>query len=103
MSSFDLPQKVTYWTGKADGNGTITWNAGIAVDARFMRKDGVVRTIKGDDQITTHIIYSETLIPKRALVVLEDQDKVAVPPDGAREILDNIDNSSAIDLFWHAL
>lgn len=102
MSNFSLPQSVTYWKPSAvDGNGDPTFAAGVAVAARWARKDGVFTDSKGDDHKTQYIIYADTVIPKRSIVALEDLDGVATPPDGARKIFHNIESPSCIDLVKH--
>ena len=102
MSNFDLPQDVTYWKpSTVDGYGDPTFSAGVRVDARWVRKDGVFTDEKGDDHKTQYIIYADVLIPKRSMVALVDLDGVASPPSGARKIFSNIEHPSSIDLVKH--
>ena len=80
MTSFSLPQTITYWTSSGiDANGDPSWNAPVNVAARWMRKDGIITGEKGTDQKFEYIVYSETLIPKRSMVVLAE---LVVDDDG---------------------
>lgn len=89
-----LPQTVTYWTTSSDENGDKTFSAGIAVAARWKEVDGVFTDENGNDHKVVWHVYSNTLIPKRSLVVLSDMDGVATPPSGARTVLNAINNPS---------
>ena len=98
MSNFRSDQDVTYWTADSvDDNGDPTFNAGIRVDARWTRKDGVTTDEKGDDVKFSFVIHSDTLIPKRSLLVLEDLDGQAEPPAGARKVIDTSENIGMSD------
>lgn len=99
MSNFTLPQKVTYWDVlSVDGDNIITYSPGIAVAARWMRKDGTTTDENGREQKTTHLVYSRTLIEKRTKVALSDLDGTAAPPSDAREVIDNLQNPSMSDM-----
>lgn len=100
MSWLDLSQPVTYWsiTG-SDENGDPTFAAGVKIDAKWKFKDGVTVDDKGNNLKVTLVIYSETEIPKRSLVVLSDMDAVALPPDDARIVLNVISNPTMDSLF----
>jgi len=102
MSGFRLPQTITYWSpSTVDGNGAVTYAPGIAVKARWIRKDGTVTDEKGLDQKSTHVVYSRTLIPKRAKISLSSLDlsSDANPPAGTREVIDTVENPSMTDMF----
>jgi hypothetical protein len=104
MSLLPLTQIATYWTiNSVDGNNTKTWNAGIALKVRWVIEDGVIKDERGNDQKTEWIVYATTLIPKRSMVVLEDLDGTLTPPDGARELVDNVNNPSLTNLKKHVL
>jgi hypothetical protein len=95
VSRFRLPQTVTYWLQSAtDGNGDASYSAGVAVKARWKTMDGIFTDENGDDHKITNVVYSETLIPKRSMVALEDLDGQATPSDNSREVLNVIDNPS---------
>ena len=95
VSLFSLPQDVTYWgIASVDVNGDPTFNAGIKVKARFKEKDGIFTDEQGDDHKVEFLVYSETLIPKRSMIVLEDKDGVATPTKGARIVRNAISNKS---------
>lgn len=99
MSILPLNQDITYWTiASSNSNNVITWNAGIAIKGRWVRKDGVVKGLKGKDQKTEFVAYSTILIPKRSMIVLENQNLVATPPDGSRELVQSIENPSMTNL-----
>lgn len=103
MTSFSLPQMITYWTSSGiDANGDPSWNAPVNVAARWMRKDGIITGEKGTDQKFEYIVYSETLIPKRSMVVLAelvvDDDGNATPTDAAKVVLATTDNPSYTNL-----
>lgn len=100
MSWLGLPQTVTYWEQTdTDVNGDKSYNAGVAVSARWKEHDGIVTDERGEEQKTTHIVYTETNIPKRSMLVLEDQNGVALPLDGAREVMDVKYNPSMDTLY----
>lgn len=100
MSSIRLPQKVTYWNPlTVDTNGDIAYSVGVAVAARWVKKDGLVRGVDGEDQKTTHVVYAKTLIPKRAQISLSDLNGQALPAEDAREVIDNVDNRSMSNIF----
>ena len=93
MSNFRSDQDVTFWTiATVDDNGDPTYNAGVNIKARFATKDGIFTDKKGDDHKVSFVIHADTLIPKRSLLVLEDQDGVSTPPAGARKVIDAIEN-----------
>lgn len=100
MSWLGLPQTATYWqrSGNTDVNGDPSYDAGVAVAVRWKRKDGIVTDEKGNDQKTEFIVYSETLIPKRSMVVLSDVTPAATPTSGARIVMDTIENPSMDNL-----
>ena len=104
MSLLPLTQDITYWTiASVDGNMVITWNVGIAIRGRWVKKDGIVRDKNGKEQKTEFIVYAEVTIPKRSMVTLDKQNGVALPPDGAREMIANFDNSSLSNLIKHVM
>lgn len=99
MNILPLNQRVTYWTpASVDGNGTVTWAAGVAVNARWAQKDGIVVDERGNNQKAEYAIYTETLVDKRCLVALRDLDGVPTPPDDARKVLGNVYNPSISSL-----
>lgn len=102
MSGFSLPQTITYWLPlRVDGDGVVTYFPGVAIAARWIRKDGTTTDEKGTEQKTTHVVYSRTLIPKRAKVSLSalDLDGDANPPAGTREVIASSENPSMTDMF----
>lgn len=104
MSLLKMKQKITYWTvADSDVNSSLSWNAGITIKARWVRKDGIITDDKGNDRKTEFIVYAKVLIPKRSMVVLEDQEGVAEPPDGARKIMGLIDNPSMTKIIKHVM
>ena len=98
MSNFRSDQDVTYWSpASVNDNGDPTFNVGINVKARWTRKDGIFTDEKGDDHKVSFVIHSDTLIPKRSLLVLEDQNGVTTPPKGARKVIDTSENIGMSD------
>ncbi len=98
MSNFRSDQDVTYWSiASTDDNGDPTFNVGINIKARWTRKDGVFTDDKGDDHKFSFVIHSDILIPKRSLVVLEDQNGVAAPITGAKKVIDTSENPGMSD------
>ena len=98
MSNFRSDQDVTYWSvASTDNNGDPTYNAGINIAARWKKEDGTFTDDKGDDHKFSFVIHSDTLIPKRSLVVLEDQDGVAAPISGAKKVIDTKENPGMND------
>lgn len=98
MSNFRSDQDVTYWSiASTDNNGDPTFNVGINLKARWTRKDGVFTDNKGDDHKFSFVIHSDTLIPKRSLVVLENQNGVAIPITGAKKVIDTSENPGMSD------
>jgi len=98
VSNFRSDQDVTYWSvASSDNNGDPTFNTGIRIDARWAEEDGIFTDDKGDDHKFSFVIHSDTLIPKRSLVVLEDQDGVSAPPVGAKKVIDTSENPGMSD------
>lgn len=88
-----MKQTITYWLpNKTDGNGVKTYHRGVAIKSRWMKKDGVVITENGTEQKTTHVVYCNFLIPKRARIALVDLDRATTPPVDAKTVLDNFYN-----------
>ena len=99
MSNFNLSQKITHWNPTSvDKNGAVTYAVGVAVDARWLRKDGIARDESGTDQKTTHVVYARVLIPKRAKIALSDLNGTPTPPDNSRVVIDTIENPSMTDM-----
>ena len=99
-----MRQKITYWTmSNSDADSSQEWNAGVTIKTRWVKKDGIITDDKGNDKKTQYIIYAKSLIPKRSMVVLEDQEGVATPPDGARKMLGTIENPSMTNLIKHVM
>ena len=103
MTSLPLTQSVTYWapTG-TDGDGTITYAAGVTVPARWVRKDGIVPGAQGNDQKTELVVYATAAIPERSLVTLDGVGG-ATPPATARRVLSEVYNPSISNLRRFAL
>ena len=104
MSMLPLTQSVTFWeVSGVDGNSAVTFSTGVRLPARWVRKDGVARSDKGDDIKTEFIIYTNTEIPKRSMVVLSDMGGVALPPSSARQVVAIVDNVSISNLVKHLM
>lgn len=104
MSMLPLNQAVTYWSvASVDSAGDPTYDIGVLLPCRWVQKDGLVTNNQGDDQKTEYIVYTECLIPKRSLAVLEDLENVATPPDGARKIMGITNNPSMSTLIKHVM
>lgn len=104
MSLLPLTQDITYWSiATVDQNMVITWNVGVAIKGRWVKKDGIVKDKNGKDQKTEFIVYADVIIPKRSMVTLDNKNGVALPPDGAREVVANVDNSSLSTLIKHVM
>ena len=97
--SFTLSQQITYWSPSGtNANSEKTWNSPVTLSARYALKDGVFVNDRGESQKTMWIIYTNTEIPKRSLIVL-GEDASLTPPNGARLMMDNKSNPSFINLF----
>lgn len=104
MNLLPLTQDITYWTiTGVDGNNSPTWAAGVKIKSRWVRKDGIFTDSNGDSHKVEFSIYTAVLIPKRSMVVLEDQNGVAAPIAGAREVMTTIENPSLTSLIKHVM
>lgn len=98
MSNFRSDQDVTYWSiANSDVNGDPTYNVGVNIQARWTKKDGIFTDEKGDDHKFSFVIHSDILIPKRSMIVLEDQDGIATPVTGAKKVIDTSVNPGMSD------
>lgn len=101
MSLIKLNQDITYWTSAgSDKYGALSYASPVTVQGKWIRQDGLITDLPGDDQKTEFIIYSKTLIPKRSMVLLGTSVS-ATPITGSREIMDLIVNTSLTTTYWH--
>ena len=103
MTLLPLTQDITYWTvATRDGRNNTTYNVGIKIKGRWVRRDGIVRDVKGKDRKASFIVYSTILIPRGAFVALGDFEGQALTADKeTREVIDHIENTSLSDLIKH--
>ena len=100
MSDFPLPQEITYWpiSGKSLA-GDPTFGVGVKIPARWVRKNGIVKDLNGDDQKYNLVVYAETRLAPRLFLALGDFEGAASPDNSARQIIMTHDNPSSIDLY----
>lgn len=97
--SFELIQKVTYWTPLTNnGTGGTTWVAGIVVDARVADIDDIVFTPEGKQQHATKAVYTKVIIPIGAKVIEAEHDAVSSPVDGSQLVIKTSRNPSFTDM-----
>lgn len=104
MTLLPLTQVITYWPQtSSDKNGDPTFGAGVSTSARWVRKEGKVTDAKGNEINTEFVIYTTVSIPRLSMAVLEDQDAVADPIDGARIMIMATDNPSLTNLIKYVM
>ena len=100
MSSFPLPQEVTYWPVTGKGlDGSPTFGVGVKIPARWARKSGIVKNENGDDQAYNLVVYAETRLAPRIFLDTVDAEGQASPTDDARQVIMAFDNPSSTDLY----
>ena len=100
MSSFVLPQEVTFWIPTAnDGMGGKTWAAPVKVDARIAPTNQTVFTAEGKELTANKAVYTRTDLPLGAYVVEGDSIGNATPVNSAQLVINATSNPTMTDMF----
>ena len=87
MSNFNLPDTITFWIPASnDGMGGKTWTAPVAIPARIALVTEEVFNPAGKSIITTHAIYTRTLLAPETYIALSEETALS-PTSDAKKVV----------------